>query len=135
MKRTIVLTSVSLLSILLLSLHLTYDIVYGSDRAPVSNVVVAAILVIWLYGTLVLAGRRSGYTIMLLGSLAGMVVFTVHVNKSGGLAGALAASAGSFFFVWTLLALAVTSIVSAILSVRGLWTLRRSNARNAATGP
>lgn len=135
MKRNIVLTSMSLLSIVLLSLHLTDDIVYGSDRAPVSNVVVAAILVIWLYGTLVLAERRSGYTIKLLGSLAGLVVFTVHVNKAGGLAGTLPDSSGTFFFVWTLLALAVTSIVSAILSVLGLWTLRRSKAPNAATSP
>ena len=131
MKRNNVLTTMSLLSIILLSLHLTDDIVYGTDRSPASNVVVVAILVIWLYGTLVLADRRSGLTIMLLGSVAGMVVFTVHVNRPGGLAGTLAASSGAFFFVWTLLALAVTSVFSAILSARGLWNLRRSKAPNA----
>jgi hypothetical protein len=131
MKRNNLLTIISLLSIILLSLHLTDDIVYGTDRSAVSNVVVIAVLVIWLYGALVLAGRRSGYAIVLLGSVAGMVVFTVHVNRAGGLAGTLAQSSGTFFFVWTLLALAVTSVFSAILSAHGLWNLRRSKAPNA----
>src|ERR1700729_2376731 len=104
MKRTIVLTSTSLLSILLVSLHLTDDIVYGTDKSAAANVIVVAVLVVWLYGTLVLGGRRSGYAIVLLGSLLGVVVFTVHVSRAGGLsAGTLAESSGAFFFVWTLL--------------------------------
>jgi len=127
MKRNVTLTTMSLLSIVLLSLHLTDDIVYGSDRSPASSVAVIAILVTWLYGTLVLAERRSGHVIMLLGSIAGIVVFTVHVSRAGGLpAGTVAASSGAFFFVWTLLSLAVTSVFSVILSAQGLWNLRRS---------
>ncbi len=133
MKRTIVLTSMSLLSILLLSLHLADDIVYGTDKSAALNVIAAAVLVIWLYGTLALGERRSGYAIMLLGSLLGMGVFTVHVSRAGGLsAGTLAESSRAFFFVWTLLALAVTSIFSAILAAHGLWNLRRSKAPRAA---
>ena len=132
MKRNNVLTIMSLLSIILLSLHLTDDIVYGTDRSPASNVVAIAVVVIWLYGALVLAERRSGHAIMLLGSVAGMVVFTVHASRAGGLpAGTLAESSGAFFFVWTLLALAVTSVFSAILSAHGLWNLRPSKAPNA----
>ena len=132
MKRNSLLTVMSLLSIVLLSLHLTDDIVYGTDKSPASNLVVIAVLVIWLYGALVLAERRSGHVIVLLGSVAGMVVFTVHLSRVGGLsAGRLAESSGAFFFVWTLLALAVTSVFSAILSARGLWNLRRSTAPNA----
>jgi hypothetical protein len=130
MKRNTVLTTMSLLSIILLSLHFTDDIVYGTDRSPVSNVVAIAVLVIWLYGALVLPERRSGHAIMLLGSVAGMVVFTVHASRAGGLpAGRLAESSGAFFFVWTLLTLAVTSVFSAILSVQGLWNLRGSRLR------
>ncbi len=34
MKRSIVLTTTSLLAIILLSLHLTDDIVYGTDASP-----------------------------------------------------------------------------------------------------
>ena len=131
MKRSIVLTTTSLLSIILLSLHLTDDIVYGTDRSPALNVVMIAILVVWLYGTLMLADRRSGHTIMLLGSVGGMVVFAVHASRVGGLpAGSLAQSSGTFFFVWTLLALAVTSVFSAALSASGLWDLRRSKTPN-----
>ena len=132
MNRNVVLTILSLLSIFLLSLHLTDDIVYGSERSMASNIIVLAILIVWLYGALALVGRSSGYVIMLLGSLAGLLVFTVHVNRAGGLAGTLAASSGAFFFVWTLLALGATSVVSAILSVQGLWELRRSNAPRSA---
>ena len=132
MKRNKVLVIVSLLSIVLLSLHLTDDIVYGSDKSPASNLAAIAILVVWLYGTLVLAERRSGHAIMLLGSIAGMVVFTVHASRPGGLpAGTLAQSSGAFFFVWTLLALAVTSVFSAILSAQALWNLRRLKAPSA----
>ena len=66
---------------------------------------------------------------MLFGSVAGIVVFTVHVSRVGGLpAGTLAQSSGAFFFVWTLLALAVTSVFSAVLSAHGLWNQRRSKA-------
>lgn len=122
MKRNNLLTITSLLSVVLLSLHFTDDIVYGSDTSPVSNVVVIAVLVIWLYGALVLAERRWGLAIVLLGSIAGMIVFGVHASRAGGLpAGRLAESSGAFFFVWTLLALAVTSVFSAILSAQGLW--------------
>jgi len=129
MKRNNVLTITSLLAIVLLSLHFTDDIVYGTDRSPASSIVVIAFLVIWLYGALVLAERRSGHAIMLLGSVGGMVVFSVHVSRAGGLpAGTLAESSGAFFFVWTLLALAVTSVFTAILSALGLWDLRRSKA-------
>lgn len=131
MKRSIVLTITSLLAIVLLSLHLTDDIVYGTDRSPVVNVIAIAILVIWLYGTLILAERRSGYTIILLGSVVGMGVFIIHVSRVGGLpAGTLAQSSGVFFFVWTLFALAVTSVFSAVLSAYGLWNMRRSKAPN-----
>jgi hypothetical protein len=132
MKRNNVLIIMSVLSVILLSLHLTDDIVYGTDRSAALNVAAIAILVIWLYGALVLAERRSGHVIMLLGSVAGIVVFTVHASRAGGLpAGALAQSSGAFFFVWTLLALAVTSVLTAILSAHGLWNLRRSKAPNA----
>jgi hypothetical protein len=35
-------------------------------------------------------------------------------------------SNGRFFFVWTLMALGVTALFSVILSLRGLWNLRRA---------
>jgi hypothetical protein len=36
---------------------------------------------------------------------------------------------GGLFFIWTLLALGVTALFSVILSVRGLWSLKRGQSR------
>ena len=68
MKRNVILIIVSLLSILFMTFHLTDDIVRGMEPGTLSNLTAVPILVVWLYGTLVLAERRSGYVILLLGS-------------------------------------------------------------------
>ncbi|MGE5813443.1 MAG: hypothetical protein ACM36C_03055 [Acidobacteriota bacterium] len=65
MKQNAILVVTSLLSILLLTLHVTDDIVRGISKAEPSNIALV-VLVVFLYGTLLLAGRRSGYVIMLL---------------------------------------------------------------------
>jgi hypothetical protein len=123
-KHSVMLTIASLLSILFMTFHLTDDVVRGMEPGGVSNMVGVLILVVWLYGTLVLAERRSGYVIILLGSLLGSVVPVVHM-RGAGVGGEIAKSSGGFFFVWTLIALGVTAIFSVILSARGLWSLQR----------
>lgn len=118
------LTIASLLLILLNIVHLAQDIVYGYEPGTRINLVIVPIAVVWLYGTLVLAEGRSGYIIILLGSLLSLVVPLVHMKGKGvGVASRLAGSQGHFFFVWTLLALGVLGVFSVILSVRGLWSL------------
>ena len=122
MKRTFLLPVTSVLAILSASFHLVDDIVYGSDKGAASSIIVAAILAVWLYGTLVLPERRAGHIIMLVGSLLGLVIFVVHVTGAGGLAGIhIGKLSGVFFYVWTLLALAVCSLVSLALSAQSLW--------------
>jgi hypothetical protein len=102
------------------------DIVRGIEKGGISNLPAVPIFVVWLYGTLVLAERRSGYVIMLLGSLLGLAVPVLHMRGKGlGVAGPIARSEGGFFFIWTVIALGVTALLSAILSARGLWSLRR----------
>ncbi len=123
MKPNVMLTIASLLSILLMTSHLTDDVVRGMEPGGVSNMVGVLVLVVWLYGTLVLAERRSGYVIILLGSLRGSVVPVVHLRGAG--VGEIAKSSGGFFFVWTLIALGVTAIFAVILSARALWSLQR----------
>jgi hypothetical protein len=124
MKHNVVLTITSLLSILFLTFHLTDDIVRGFERGGVSNLTAVPIFVVWLYGTLVLAERRSGYIIILLGSLLGLGIPVIHMMGKGvGVGSNIANSNGAFFFVWTLLALGVTTFFSVILSVQGLWSL------------
>ena len=114
----------SLLSILFLTFHLADDIVRGFEKGGVSNLTAVPICVVWLYGTLVLAGRRSGYIIILLGSLLGLVVPVIHMKGKGvGVASSIANSTGGFFFVWTLIAIGVTALFSIVLSLRGLWRL------------
>jgi hypothetical protein len=103
-----------------MTFHLTDDIVRGMEPGTLSDLIAVPILVVWLYGTLVLAERRSGYVIILLGSLLGLVVPVIHM-KGAGVGGAIAKSSGALFFIWTLLALGVTALFSVILSVRGLW--------------
>ena len=130
MKHNLLLTIVSLLSILFATLHLAGDIVYGYEPGTVGNLILVPIVVVWLYGTLVLAGRRSGYIIILLGSLLSLVVPVVHMQGKGvGVASRMVNTSGHFFFVWTLLAIGVTGLFGVILSVRGLWSLRRGQSR------
>jgi hypothetical protein len=109
-----------MLSILFITLHTTDDIVRGMEPGRLFDLIVVPILAVWLYGTLVLAGRRSGYVIILLGSLLGLLVPVIHM-KGTGVGGALAKSSGAFFFIWTLIALGVTALFSVILSACGLW--------------
>jgi hypothetical protein len=122
MKENSVLVVTSLLSILLATLHITDDIVRGISKAEPSNTALV-VFVIFLYGTIVLAERRSGHVIMLLVGLFAAVMPVIHMR--GVRYGEIAESAGGFFFVWTLWALGGIGGLTFVLSARGLWNLRR----------
>src|SRR5579864_3389707 len=126
MKRNTMLTVTSLLSLLFLTLHITDDIVRGISKAESSNIALA-VLVVLLYGTLVLAERRSGHVIMLLVGLFAAAMPVMHMR--GAHYGEIAKSPGGFFFVWTLWALAGLGGLTFILSARGLWSMRRGQPR------
>src|SRR6185436_19533828 len=123
MKQNIMLTIASLLSILFSTFHLADDIDRGMSPGGLPNLIAVVICVVWLYGTLALAGRRSGYIIILIASLLSMGVPVIHMRGPGIGFGTI--RSGGFFFIWTLLAMGVTALFSVILSVRGLWSLRR----------
>jgi hypothetical protein len=122
MKHNAWLTGTSLLSILLMTVHITDDIVRGISPAGADNIFAVVIFVVWLIGTLMLAERRSGYVIMLLGGLFAAAMPVLHMTGAG--YGAIAKSSGGFFFVWTILAVGVTGTFAMILSARALWVLR-----------
>ena len=126
MKRNAVLVVTSLLSILLLTLHITDDIVRGISKAESSNTALL-VLVIFLYGTLVLAERRSGHVIMLLVGLLAAAMPVLHMR--GTHYGEIAGSSGGFFFVWTLWALGGLGGFTFIHAAHGLWKLRRGQPR------
>jgi hypothetical protein len=125
MKHSVMLTIASLLSVLFLTFHLADDIVRGFEKGGLSNLVGGVLIsVVWLYGALVLAERRSGYIIMFLGSLLSLGVPVIHMKGKGvGVTSSIGHSSGHFFFVWTLIAIGVTGLFSVILSARGLWGL------------
>lgn len=127
MKPSRMLTISSLLSILLMTFHMTDDILHEGGIAVrgAGNLTVVLILVVWLYGTLLLAERRSGYVIMLLGGLAGLGMPVIHMILARTVFTNEAARArGDYFFVWTLLTIGVTGLFSFILAARALWSMR-----------
>ena len=125
MQQDLVLRATSLISLLLITFHMTHDVIFqveGSVKYPIPVIV----FVLWLYGTLMLPGRVWGYVIMFLGGLFSAAMIVVHspgfvVGKSGG-----------FFFAWTLFALSTTGWVTMILAVGGLWRLIRSRRSSEA---
>jgi len=125
MKNSVLLTISSLLLLLFLTFHLADDIVRGFEPGGLSNLVVVVLFsAVWLCGTLVLAERRSGYIIMFLLSLFSLVVPVVHMKGKGvGVTSRIGHTSGHFFFVWTLIAIGVLGLFSAILAARGLWSL------------
>ena len=130
MKQNVMLTTASVLSVLFFSFHLADDIVRGMEPGTLTNLTAVPIFVFWLYGALVLAGRRSGYIITLLGGLFSLVVPLAHMRGKGvGVTSSLGNSSGHLFFVWTLIAIGVTGLFSVILSAHGLWGLRRGQSQ------
>ena len=117
------LTIVSLLSIILLPLHIGGDIVLGLDKGG-SGVVFVAVPILFLAacGTLLLSERRSGHVIMFLTGLVALAMPIIHRNN--GFTATVAKGPGGLFFIWTLMALGVTGGLAMILSVRGFWSLR-----------
>ena len=119
MKNNTLLPIVSLLSILLMSLHITDDIVRGISPAGADNVGAVVIFVVWLLGTLVFAERRLGYVIMLLGGVFAAAMPVLHMT--GQRYPTIATSPGGFFFIWSLIVVGATGTLAAILSARALW--------------
>src|SRR5690348_2355033 len=82
MKRNLPLVITSLLSIVLMTFHMTQDTLYaraGTPEAAGSTLVAVPILVVWLYGTLVRPEGRLGYVIMLIGSIIAMAMPAIHM--------------------------------------------------------
>lgn len=131
-QHDIPLTILTLLSIFLVSLHLTDDVVRGYEPGDITTFRGVLVLAVWLFGALALPGTRLGYFILLLGSVLGIAVSLVHL-RGDGVGGAIADSDGGFLFIWTLIALGVTATVSLVLSACGLWRrlLGRRDARKA----
>lgn len=116
------LTIASLLSLILLPLHIGGDVALRLDRGgPGLAFVVVPVLLVVACGTLLLAERRLGQVIMFLGGLAALGMPIIHRNN--GFTAAVATAPGGVLFMWTLMALGVTGGLAMILSARELWKL------------
>ena len=126
MKQSQMLKITSLFSILLLTLHFTSDALRarpGNPEAGGSTLVAVPVLVLLLYGTLLLAERRSGQIIMLIGAIITLGMPILHVvGPAGAFQGVLAKGNGDFIFVWTLHALGIAGIFQFILAARALFS-------------
>ena len=134
MKQSAILTTASLLTILFMTLHLAGDILFRISPAGLVNLFPVFILVVQLYGTLVLGGRRTGYIIIFLGSVLGLLIPVIHMKGTRGLIGGdIGNSSQAFLFVWTILALAITATFSVILSASALLSLPWRRSRRTST--
>jgi hypothetical protein len=124
MKPNVALPVVSLLTLVLLTFHLTHDTIFqaeGSVKYPIPVVIFA----LWLYATLMAPERVWGYVVMFLGGLFGAGMIVVHSR------GYVVGNTKGFFFVWTMFALSATGWVTMILAARGLWlAVRAKRQRN-----
>ena len=131
MKHQKSLTITSLIALLLFTFHYAQDIVLGIEPGDVSTYIGVLIVVAWLYPLLVLAGRKSGYLINLLFSLAAVLMPYLHMRGAGllGHSRSTLEFFPAFFWVWTTFAIGVTGALAFLLSVHGLVSLRRGNPR------
>jgi hypothetical protein len=133
MKDHPTLTISSLLSILLFSLHWADEVARGFEPGTISAAGGLLILAVWLCATLVFGDRRVGLVFVLLGAILASGVPVLHMTGRGLIGGRIAAdSSGALFWVWTNIALGANGMLSLVLSVRALWSLKGSSARRGS---
>ena len=125
------LTITSLLSILFMTFHISDEIARGMEHGGLNMIIPVLILAGWLYGTLVLGGRRSGYVIMLIVAIFGTGIPLLHMWGTNGLVGGkiAAEASGAFFWAWQNIALCTVSAFLLILAARALWNPQWADAK------
>lgn len=118
MKQRDLLSATSILSVLLLALHISQDIVFGFDPAGLHHLFGVAILLVIVCGAVPLRERPSGKVIMLLGGVAAAGILPMHMRH--GLRPEFLEKSGALLFVWTLYLLGVNGLFSVVLAVQAL---------------
>ena len=127
MKPSVLLTGTTLVNALFLTLHVSDDIARGMDTIGLHTLTAILVFGLWLYGTLVLSGRRSGYILQLLLAILGLGIVIIHLK--GAHIGQIAVSSGGVLFVWVLFVIGTTSFMSLLLCLHGLLTLGKGQPR------
>jgi hypothetical protein len=115
MKRHVMLVVTSLVSAVLLTLHISQDIVFGFDRAGLNHLVGVGIILVIVCGTLLLPHRLPGRIIMLLGGVMAAGMLPLHMRH--GLRAEFLQKSGALGFVWTLYLLGVIGCFTVILAL------------------
>jgi hypothetical protein len=115
MKRHVMLKVTSLVSAVLLTLHISQDIVFGFDKAGLNHLVGVAIILVIVCGTLLLPHNVSGRIIMLLGGFMSAGMLPLHMRH--GLRPEFLQTSGALLFIWTLYLLGVLGFFSIILAL------------------
>jgi hypothetical protein len=130
MKTNDLLAQMSLISLVLVSIHLPDDYVHGLDKHVVDNPYGILIFIVWACGLLLFRERLIGRIILLLGGLVAVAMPIIHLN--GRYPPDFAASDGAFRFVWTLYAVGTTGSLTVILALRELFSRHSSPSRTTA---
>jgi len=118
------LTVTSLLSLILLTIHVSDDIARGISSLDFASMIAVLVVAMLLYATLTGEGRRAGAVSGFLIGLLALAMPALHFR--GAHMNEIARSNGGLFFVWTLWALGALGGAGMILSLRAFLASFRS---------
>ena len=124
MKHEDLLTIISVVSTVLLSVHVADDIAHGLDSAGLINFVPIAVLAVFLYAMLMLRERLLGRIVILLVAIFAAGMPLIHLRSAR--INEIAQANGGLFFIWTLWALGVTGLLGITLVIREFVSQRRT---------
>ncbi len=128
MKQKDMLTVLSLIAIVLLTMHVADDYVHGFDVHVVANPYAILIFVVWSSGVLLLRDRLVGRVIMLLGGVFAIAMPIIHLNGRG-YGEAFLKTDGALRFIWTLYLLGTIGAVIIIGVVGEMVSVRSARAQ------
>jgi hypothetical protein len=125
MNRTLTLVILSLLSLLLLTVHLTDDAVRGISPAGPESMYAIVVAGLLLCAILAHPHQTIGVVAMMLVGLFSVAMAPLHLR--GARINDIAGGQGGFLFIWTLWALGILGVAVLILGAWELQLRRRSS--------
>jgi hypothetical protein len=123
MKQRDLLTVLSLIAIVLTTMHVADDYVHGFDRNVVDNPYGILIFVVWSSGVLLIRDRVLGRVIMLLGGVVAVAMPILHL-RGRGYGEEFLKTDGALRFIWTLYILGTVGALIILGTVREMASRR-----------
>lgn len=128
MKLRTTLKVTTLVSILLFSLHWADEVSRGLEPGTISALGGLLIMAVWLSAAFAFGETVAGLIVILLASILASAVPVLHMQGRGLVGSRYANTGAMLFWVWTNIALGVSGMLSVVLSVRALSSLRRTGS-------